>query len=129
MALARNGYGKRRRDCIKKQLAWMKDYFRKSSRTPVLENFLGLKLTALEEGAAACGMKIAAKHCNIYGTVHGGTPAAVGKVVSRGNKIMRAEGKIYEGGQLLARRTLPITSPAISAPAPSRKKFNQNKVF
>ena len=126
---------------MKIRLAWLRDYFKKSSRTPVLENFLGLKLTALEEGLATCGMKIAAKHCNIYGTAHGGTLAAVadfamgvacvstgkrvvtidmsvsyiksaaaggrltavGQVVSRGNKIMRAEAKIYEGDQLLAR--------------------------
>lgn len=126
---------------MKKRLAWLKNYFKKSSGTPVLENFLGLKLTALEEGEAACCMKIAAKHCNIYGTVHGGTLAsvadfvmgvacvstgkrvvtidmsvsyvksaaaggklaAVGRVVSRGNKIMRAEGKIYEGDRLVAR--------------------------
>ena len=126
---------------MKKRLAWLINYFKKSSRTPVLENFLGLKITALEEGKVTCRMKIAAKHCNIYGTVHGGTLAsvsdfamgvacvstgkrvvtidmsvsyiksssagsrltAVGQVVSRGNKIMRAEGKIYEGDQLLAR--------------------------
>jgi acyl-CoA thioesterase len=76
---------------MKERLAWLKDYFKKSSRTPVLENFLGLKLTSLEEGEAACGMKIAAKHCNIYGTVHGGTLAAVSDF-AMGPAFLRASG-------------------------------------
>jgi acyl-coenzyme A thioesterase PaaI-like protein len=33
----------------------------------------------------------------------GGRLTAIGQVVSRGNKIMRAEAKIYEGARLLAR--------------------------
>lgn len=128
-------------NAMKKRLAGVRSYFKKSACTPVLEKFLGLKITALEEGKVTCGMKVAADHCNIYGTVHGGTLAsvadfamgvacvstgkrvvtidmsisyiksssaggrltAVGQVVSRGNKIMRAECKIYEGAHMLAR--------------------------
>ncbi|MCX5785255.1 MAG: PaaI family thioesterase [Elusimicrobia bacterium] len=62
---------------MKKHLAWVRDYFKKSSRTPVLENFLGLRITGLEEGKVTCGMKAAQRHGNIYGTLHGGTLAAV----------------------------------------------------
>lgn len=126
---------------MKKHLAWVKKYFNKTGRAPVLEDFLGLRLTALEEGKAGCAMTAAPKHSNIYGTVHGGTFAAVadfamgvacvttgkrvvtidmnvsyiksapagsrlkavGEVVSRGKRIMRAEGKIFCGDLLLAR--------------------------
>lgn len=126
---------------MKKHLDWVKEYFRKSAGTDVLENFLGLRITRLAEGRAACAMKAQPRHGNIYGTVHGGTLAAVsdfamgvacvttgrrvvtidmnvsyikgapagssltavGEVVSSGKRIMRAEGKIYSGRQLLAR--------------------------
>lgn len=125
----------------KKRLEWVRGYFKRASRTAVLENFMGVKITGLNEGAATCSMKAAAKHGNIYGTVHGGTLAslsdfamgvacvttgrrvvtidmnvsyiksapvggrltAVGQVVSSGKKIMRAEGKVYSGEQLLVR--------------------------
>lgn len=126
---------------MKKHLDWVKDYFKKSAGTDVLERFLGLRITRLAAGRAACEMKALGKHANIYGTVHGGTLAAVsdfamgvacvttgrrvvtidmsvsyiksapagsrltavGEVVSAGKRIMRAEGKIYRGRELLAR--------------------------
>ncbi|HNW44710.1 MAG TPA: PaaI family thioesterase [Elusimicrobiales bacterium] len=62
---------------MKKHLAWIREYFRKSSRTDVLENFLGLRITKLAKGRCECAMKAVERHGNIYGTVHGGTLAAV----------------------------------------------------
>lgn len=62
---------------MKKHLAWVRDYFKKSLRTPVLENFLGLRITGMKKGRVTCGMKAAQRHGNIYGTLHGGTLAAV----------------------------------------------------
>lgn len=125
----------------KAHLNWVKDYFRKACRTPVLENFLGAEVVSLAEGRSVCRMKTDAGHANIYGTVHGGTLAALsdfamgvacvstgrrvvtidmnisyikgapsggalkaeGEVISSGKRIMRAEGKIYSGRQLLVR--------------------------
>ncbi len=125
----------------KKHIDWVKEYFRKACGTPVLENFLGVTLDSAEEGKVSCRMKAAPAHGNIYGTVHGGTLAALadfamgvacvttgkrvvtidmnisyikgspvdcglraeGQVVSAGRRIMRAEGRIYGGDQLLAR--------------------------
>ncbi|HCC48487.1 MAG TPA: PaaI family thioesterase [Elusimicrobia bacterium] len=122
-------------------LAWMREYFKKVYKTPILENFLGLKLLELEEGKVAFGFKAAARHCNFYGTVHGGALASVsdvamgvacvslgrrvvtidmnvsyiknapagsaltarGRVISNGKNIMRAEGHVYHGEQLLVR--------------------------
>jgi len=61
---------------MKKHLTWVKNYFNKADSAPVLENFLGLRITGLKDGASACAMRAEQRHCNIYGTVHGGTFAA-----------------------------------------------------
>lgn len=125
----------------KKHLDWVKGYFREACRTQVLENFLGAELTSLRRGRVRCAMKVRGEHGNIYGTVHGGTLAAIsdfamgvacvttgrrvvtidmnisyikgapaagrltaeGSVVSEGKRIMRAEGKVFCGRQLLVR--------------------------
>lgn len=145
---------------MKKHLAWVKDYFRKSARTDVLENFLGLRITTLGKGRAGCEMKALERHGNIYGTVHGGTLAAVadfamgvacvtagkrvvtidmgvsyikgapagtrlraeGEVISAGRRIMRAEGRIYAGRELLAKSQASyyVTGEFTAADHPAR---------
>ena len=124
-----------------KHLSWVRNYFREICETSVLENFMGLKIVKIGAGKVTCATKIIDRHCNLYGTIHGGTLAsisdvamgvacvtmgrrvvtidmnisyiknatvgsaltAVGKVVSGGKKIMRAECRIFHGKVLLAR--------------------------
>lgn len=58
-------------------LAWVRDYLREINQTPILENFLDLQVVEVAEGKAVYRTKIAEKHSNIYGFVHGGTLASI----------------------------------------------------
>lgn len=61
-------------------LLWIQNYLEEIYKTPVLENFLGLKIDEIEEGKAKFHIKIKDKHSNIYGFVHGGTLASISDV-------------------------------------------------
>jgi uncharacterized protein (TIGR00369 family) len=53
------------------------EYLKEVYKTPILENFLDLKVIDIEEGKVSYRTKINNMHCNIYGFVHGGTLASI----------------------------------------------------
>lgn len=61
-------------------ILWIKDYLKEVYKTQILENFLELEIVELSEGKAVYKTKIIDKHCNIYGSVHGGTLASIADV-------------------------------------------------
>lgn len=61
-------------------ISWVRDYLKEIYKTPILENFLGLQIGALEEGKVTYKVKIDDKHSNMYGFVHGGTLASISDV-------------------------------------------------
>ena len=56
-----------------KHLSWVRRYFNEICKTPVLENFIGLEIVKIGKGKVTCRTKIVDRHCNLYGTIHGGT--------------------------------------------------------
>lgn len=64
----------------KEYLSWLRNYFEETYQTPILENFLELKVVELKEGKVSCRIKVTDKHCNMYGSVHGGTLATMADV-------------------------------------------------
>lgn len=61
-------------------ILWIKDYLKEVYKTPILENFLELEIVELSEGKAVYKAKIIDRHCNIYGSVHGGALASIADV-------------------------------------------------
>ncbi|HEX9061506.1 MAG TPA: PaaI family thioesterase [Clostridia bacterium] len=61
-------------------ILWIKDYLKEVYKAPILENFLELEIVELSQGKAVYKAKIIDKHCNIYGSVHGGTLASIADV-------------------------------------------------
>lgn len=61
----------------KEHLLWVRNYFNEIYKKPILENFLQLEVTEVEEGKVCIRTKIIDKHCNVYGYVHGGTFASI----------------------------------------------------
>lgn len=58
-------------------LSWLHGYYKETNQTLILENFLELQLDDLQEGKSIYKTKTSEKHCNMYGTVHGGTLASI----------------------------------------------------
>ncbi len=65
---------------MKEKLLWLQNYLKETYDTPILENFLGLEVSALEEGKIVYTSKIVDRHCNMYGFIHGGTLASVSDI-------------------------------------------------
>ncbi|OPX43479.1 acyl-coenzyme A thioesterase PaaI [Ruminiclostridium hungatei] len=65
---------------MKEKLLWLQNYLKETYDTPILENFLGLEVSALEEGKIVYTAKIVDRHCNMYGFIHGGTLASVSDI-------------------------------------------------
>lgn len=61
-------------------ILWIKNYLKEVYKTQILENFLELEIVELLEGKAVYKAKIIDRHCNIYGSVHGGTLASIADV-------------------------------------------------
>lgn len=61
-------------------LSWVHNYMSETYSTPVLENFLGIKVKELKEGRVTLETKIKDEHSNIYGFVHGGTLSSISDV-------------------------------------------------
>lgn len=62
-------------------LTWFRNYLKEVYQTPILENFLELQIVELTEGKIIYCAKTAEKHCNFYGSVHGGTLASILDIV------------------------------------------------
>lgn len=62
-------------------LAWIRNYLKELYQTPILENFLDLQITKIEEGKVTYCINIIDKHSNFYGFVHGGTLASISDIV------------------------------------------------
>lgn len=61
-------------------LSWLKNYLKETYQNPILENFLGLKISELSEGKIILTAQIIDKHCNLYGFVHGGTLSSISDI-------------------------------------------------
>lgn len=61
-------------------LMWFSEYLKEMFQTPVLENFLELQILELASGKVVLSSKIAEKHSNLYGAVHGGTLASIADI-------------------------------------------------
>jgi uncharacterized protein (TIGR00369 family) len=61
-------------------LLWLQNHLNDTYQSPILENFLGLKIVELIEGKITFSTKIIDMHRNMYGTVHGGTLASISDV-------------------------------------------------
>jgi acyl-CoA thioesterase len=61
-------------------LLWIKKYIQETYQTHILENFLDLKVVELSEGKITYSTKIADRHSNFYGFVHGGTLASISDI-------------------------------------------------
>lgn len=122
-------------------LEWVRKHFAELVLASGFDQFLGMKAVEITEGKVVLSMKIAEKHGNIYGSVHGGilasvadivmgipcmtlgkrivtidmsvsfiknaptgsTITAVGRIISKGNRVIRSVGEIYNGEELLVR--------------------------
>ncbi len=75
-------------------LTWMQSYIEKLCQTTILENFLGLRISQLEEGRVELAAPIEQKHCNFYGFVHGGTLSSISDIamgiacLSQGKRVV-----------------------------------------
>jgi len=65
----------------KTHLKWVEGYFRKIYRSKILENFLKMKLVGIGVGKVTCKTTILDRHCNLYGSIHGGTLASIADTV------------------------------------------------
>ena len=78
----------------KVNLAWLKNYLKDIYQTEILENFLDLQIIEIEKGSITYQIKIANKHSNMYGFIHGGTLASISDVamgvscITLGKKIV-----------------------------------------
>jgi len=105
----------------RKHLLWMKNYFKRIYKTPVLENFLGLELVELEEGNVTYRFKAAEKHCNLYGTVHGGALASIADVamgvacVSLGKRVVTIDMNVSYIKNAPVGSTLVATGQVVSS--------------
>jgi uncharacterized protein (TIGR00369 family) len=61
-------------------LLWLRKHLEDIYRSEILENFLELQILEIKEGSVVYQLKIAGKHCNMYGFVHGGTLSSVSDV-------------------------------------------------
>lgn len=61
-------------------LSWLSNYLEEIYQTSILENFLQLQVVKFELGEIALSTKIAEKHSNFYGFVHGGTLASISDI-------------------------------------------------
>lgn len=62
-------------------LTWLRTYLENMYQNPILENFLGFEIVELADGKVVYRMQVIDKHCNKYGTVHGGTLASIADTV------------------------------------------------
>lgn len=62
-------------------ISWVRNYLTEAYKAPILENFLDLQIQEISEGTVTFSIKIAEKHSNIYGFVHGGTLASISDIV------------------------------------------------
>lgn len=58
-------------------LTWFRNYLKELFEIPILESFLELQILDIGEGKITFCTKIAEKHSNVYGVVHGGTLSAI----------------------------------------------------
>lgn len=65
----------------KEHLMWLQKYIKEVYQTPIMENFLNLKIVEIAEGKVTFSAKIVDRHCNMYGFVHGGTLASIADAV------------------------------------------------
>ncbi len=63
-----------------KYLSWLENHLNEVYQTPILENFLELQIVELTKGKIIYSTKIAEKHSNFYGFVHGGTLASISDI-------------------------------------------------
>jgi len=61
-------------------LEWIKNYFKEICQDPNYDNFLGIEMIDIKEGTAAFKLAVSGRHCNIYGTVHGGILASISDI-------------------------------------------------
>lgn len=64
--------------------AWFANYLKEAYQTPILENFLGLKIVDVKKGYFIISAKITDMHSNLYGAVHGGILASITDVAMGG---------------------------------------------
>jgi acyl-CoA thioesterase len=101
-------------------LSWVRSYFTKIYREPILENFLGLEIAEAGKGKVTFRMKVIDKHCNLYGTVHGGTLASISDVamgvacVTLGKRVVTIDMNISYIKNAPAGSTLTATGEVIS---------------
>jgi acyl-CoA thioesterase len=64
----------------KQHLEWIKSYFKEICQDPNYDNFLGIEMIDLKEGTVSFKLAVSDRHCNIYGTVHGGILASISDI-------------------------------------------------
>ncbi len=64
----------------KQYMEWLGNHLKETYKTPILENFLELEIVSIKEGEVTYTSKIVDKHCNMYGSVHGGTLASISDI-------------------------------------------------
>ena len=101
-------------------LTWFSNYLKEIYQTPVLEDFLGLQVGEVLEGKVTLSSKIAGKHCNIYGSVHGGALSSISDVamgfacVTLGRRIVTLDQNISFIKSVPAGSTLTTVAEVIS---------------
>ncbi len=65
----------------KDHLKWLQDHLENVHQDEILENILDFQVIEIKEGTVVYQVKIADKHCNMYGFVHGGTLSSLSDVV------------------------------------------------
>lgn len=61
-------------------LEWIKSYFKEICQDTNYDNFLGIEMIDIKEGQVAFKLAVSDRHCNIYGTVHGGIIASISDI-------------------------------------------------
>lgn len=101
-------------------LMWLQKYIKKIYQTPIMENFLNLKIVEIEEGKVTFSAKIVDEHCNIYGFVHGGTLASIADAVmgtsctTLGKRVVTTDMSISYIKNVTAGSTLTAVGKVIS---------------
>lgn len=105
----------------KEHLAWIRTYLKNIYRTPILENFLQLKVVEVGEGKFTCQMKAIDKHCNIYGSIHGGTLASISDIamgvacITMGRRVVTIDMNISYIKKTPVGSTLTATGEVVSS--------------